>query len=121
MEQVTIPNHDHSKRVMEEARHRVLAGAGWLDQVRPGWEENVSLAELKMGSCERCVAGQVFGDYMDAKVLEPTNKAPLSMREMGLMADHGSVGGVSFEALEHAWTELIVARSTNNPLAEIES
>ena len=35
-------------------------GIAYLDEVRPGWRERVSVAALDMGDGNRCIAGQAF-------------------------------------------------------------
>lgn len=42
---------------------RVARGAAQLDGVRPGWEKQIDLEVLDIGSGLDCVWGQVFGSY----------------------------------------------------------
>lgn len=42
---------------------RVALGAAWLDEKRPGWRDQISLTELRMEQCAKCVLGQVFSDF----------------------------------------------------------
>lgn len=41
---------------------RVLAGALWLDLVRPNWRDLVDLHQLDITNPDDCVLGQVFHD-----------------------------------------------------------
>jgi hypothetical protein len=34
-----------------------------LDEVEQGWEYNIDLYSLDMGSCYHCVLGQIYGEY----------------------------------------------------------
>lgn len=40
----------------------VAAGAQLLDERMPGWWKRVSLEELELASCDRCVCGQLAAD-----------------------------------------------------------
>lgn len=42
------------------ALDRATRGAAFLDRVMPGWEHEVSVKELDLGSPCRCVLGQIF-------------------------------------------------------------
>lgn len=42
---------------------RVAAGAAWLDGNQPGWVDRIDLERLDIGSCMRCVLGQLYGEY----------------------------------------------------------
>jgi hypothetical protein len=41
----------------------VKIGAGWLDQNRPDWWEEIDLAELDMSHGRKCVLGQLWRHY----------------------------------------------------------
>lgn len=41
----------------------VKRGAALLDRIRPGWAEEIALDELAMETCDRCIVGQLYGDY----------------------------------------------------------
>ncbi len=47
----------------------VQRGCAWLDSVKPGWEREIDLDGLEMGSCRHCVLGQMFGDFARAMKL----------------------------------------------------
>jgi hypothetical protein len=44
-------------------RLRIRYGIAVLDRIKPGWREQIDLSTLWMGSCVRCILGQLFGDY----------------------------------------------------------
>lgn len=47
---------------------RVARGAALLDQMQPGWENDVDLSRLDIGLCNTCIVGQLFGNYNDVVV-----------------------------------------------------
>ena len=44
-------------------------GARLLDAHAPGWFDNVSAEDLRLASTCDCVLGQLFGEYMEARIL----------------------------------------------------
>jgi hypothetical protein len=44
---------------------RVNRGARLLDRFRPGWAEAIALDKLGMHTCDRCILGQLYGDFME--------------------------------------------------------
>lgn len=42
---------------------RVRAGVALLDDRKPGWANRVDVDRLEMQACDRCVLGQLFGDF----------------------------------------------------------
>lgn len=51
--------------IPDSIRARVAAGATLLDAERPGWAGRIDVDQLQMGSCVRCVLGQLYGEYSD--------------------------------------------------------
>lgn len=43
---------------------RVALGAGLLDRIIPGWAGRVVGERLAMETCDRCVLGQIHGEYL---------------------------------------------------------
>lgn len=43
---------------------RVARGARLLDQVRPGWAGAVDMEVFDIEDLERCILGQVYGDWL---------------------------------------------------------
>lgn len=48
---------------LEPMAVRVRRGAKWLDEAEPGWARRVRVAELDMIECDRCVLGQLYGNF----------------------------------------------------------
>lgn len=42
---------------------RVAAGAELLDELYPEWEKQIDLDLIDMADGDRCIVGQLFGDY----------------------------------------------------------
>jgi hypothetical protein len=42
---------------------RIVRGGARLDNQRPGWRDGISLPDLNMAGCRRCVLGQALGDF----------------------------------------------------------
>lgn len=40
-------------------------GAAWLDERVPGWADHINLDNFTIASCQKCVLGQLFGNYVD--------------------------------------------------------
>ena len=40
------------------------AGAAFLDEHVPGWRTRIDLSTLDLESCENCILGQLFDDFM---------------------------------------------------------
>jgi hypothetical protein len=76
--------------VMGKYTKRIERGAGLLDKTRPGWRNQVDLASLDLGSCARCVLGQLLGSYH--------GRHELGLDDEGYAAWHGFTLG-SFEAV----------------------
>jgi hypothetical protein len=47
----------------------VWNGVSFLDQHRPGWENEINLDKLELASTDECILGQLVGDYHVAKGL----------------------------------------------------
>jgi hypothetical protein len=48
-----------------DVAERVAAGAAFLDQRHPGWWQHIDVGQLNLGSCVRCVLGQLFPNADD--------------------------------------------------------
>lgn len=44
---------------------RVRKGAKFLDKVRPGWALKIKVPTLDLENGDRCILGQLYGDYSD--------------------------------------------------------
>ena len=95
---------------------RVARGAALLDAKRPGWEHEIDLRRLDLGSWCDCVVGQLFGDYSDGL-------GALGIHYWGI--SHGfSSGSGMYAGLTRAWKRLIrerlVSSGGNGPRVEGE-
>ena len=46
-------------------KERVQAGAKLLDEQHPGWHNKIDIATLNIGSCFRCILGQLYGEFSE--------------------------------------------------------
>lgn len=51
------------KDIEAHIREAVALGAKRLDEIRPGWRNEIDTEELELASCSRCVLGQLFGGF----------------------------------------------------------
>lgn len=86
-------------------RRRVNRGAAWLDKVFPDWVNRINLESLKLVSGERCVLGQLFGDYYQTADFFFGNHLTLKDERLGFSAPVGQYG-----TLEATWKRFIKAR-----------
>ena len=81
---------------------RVKRGAELLDKFRPGWRSGINRIKLDLGSCKKCILGQMFGDYEVAE-LTPIVGHRLWHDEQ---VEHGfDKYTESYDALTAAWLE----------------
>lgn len=65
---------------------RVRRGAELLDARRPGWAGELALDRLAMSSCDRCILGQLYGEYFSG-MRELAAPLPCTVRLSA--AEHG--------------------------------
>ena len=106
---------DYEEITLEEVialqPEQVKAGANWLDQVHPGWDEKVNLETLDINSCKDCVIGQLLGNYCGNSKLHVTvieSGSQLGFCTPSIEADDED--GEAMTALTLTWKELIEAR-----------
>ena len=89
-------------------RYEVLRGAAWLDQVRPGWDQEIDLTTLEMSNCARCIVGQLWG-WADR--LGTPKPAYYYHEDYGfdIPDEHLSIEG-AYEKLAEEWRDLITSR-----------
>lgn len=96
----------------EIAEHAAHLGAKLLDRMTPGWEQEIADEVFDMSDPERCVLGQVFGDYAVGR----RDRLGISMDEA---EDHGfelaqydrNVSrDENYSALQKAWFKEIEQR-----------
>jgi hypothetical protein len=96
---------------METIEERVARGAALLDQHRPGWEGEIRLGDLNIGSTQWCVLGQLH---------DGRNGYSTGLRELGLIGNkdavrYGFTAGIdpapwSYRRLTEAWCTYIARR-----------
>jgi hypothetical protein len=86
---------------------RVAAGVAWLDENVPGWAERIDLEQLNLASCQRCVLGQLFGDFNDAP--QPASGLVTSAH-LGFDRHHGEPNFTAYSALTAEWRRVIEQR-----------
>jgi hypothetical protein len=100
------------------AAEAVANGAQLLDDNHPGWWRLIDLDTLHIGSCTRCVCGQLATALSMTIIGEPY----LTMRDsLGLKhgAYHGfAPGDIRTRDLDAEWTQVITARLAADALDE---
>lgn len=95
---------------------RVEAGIRLLDRQTPGWEDRVDLRTLDLGSCTRCVVGQLF-DVHDPNWLYLGYQA-LGVdhpRKYGFSLDWDLGYRATYGGLTRAWKRVIRQRRAARP------
>jgi hypothetical protein len=88
------------------AQERAALGALLMDEQTPDWFEIVDLATLQMADCDRCILGQVHGEYIwGSELLGLTMEGQI---ELGFTDRRW--GGSDYYLLDEAWTREIVRR-----------
>lgn len=91
-----------------ETAARVDAGAKFLDQHHPGWDQLIDLARLNLESSDDCVLGQLYGSY--GRGLDR-----LFPRKDGVIPERYPLGFTepdmsNYGELNRAWERLIMDR-----------
>lgn len=107
---------------MGELRTAVDKGAAWLDRVKPGWREMIDIGSLQMDRCDRCILGQLYGDYFDAIYTSPTLGSKDSACRHGFQAEGDSTlyadeyhsdRTAKYEALRSLWIAKITQETAS--------
>ncbi len=56
-----------AKNITKEFEKRVEAGAAYLSVVHPHWYKHVDLNILDLGSAQKCILGELYGDFDEAE------------------------------------------------------
>lgn len=111
---------------MSTIAERVARGVVFLDQVRPGWRDAISVDRIYLGSDTLCILGQAFADDLaEAKTgfhracqVRYHSGCPYDICEMGFngtpLGEHPTV---EREALEAEWRRVIHAPQPAEVLA----
>lgn len=100
---------------------RVALGAALLDERLPDWYTRVSAERLKLSDPQRCVLGQLFGNYFSDAALEVVQRSNAFSIAHGFDVNtlqYGSLTSVltwqsirsECEVLEAAWVVAIAER-----------
>lgn len=84
-----------------EIERAVRRGVKLLDKSHPNWRSKVSLEDLNLLSSERCIIGQVFGSYYQARLV------------LGLSQDAGIYYGFDVPIADR-WTKGSYKRRRNH-------
>jgi len=87
---------------MASVEERVAAGAALLDERKPDWFKSIDCAALEISSCNRCICGQLYGDYSTG-----TGALGVAARasEYGFVVNGGTA-----DEFNEAWREAIAQR-----------
>lgn len=104
------------------AYERVKTGAAFLDEKMPGWADKVDLNILELADCQKCVLGQLGGEFFQsaAKLFgQPDDGSPvLDVLIDGYGFDSpdrlsDDVAGTYYRYLDAAWTDEILSRRSD--------
>ncbi len=89
----------------------VLAGAAFLDSVRPGWQKGINLTTLNLGCGRNCIVAQLFGSYEVGCRAWGIRAQSTEATQLGFNADdkEGDTA-LTFVELTAQWRELIENR-----------
>jgi hypothetical protein len=94
---------------LREIEDRVALGAAWLDEYREGWFNEVDLGQLILSSPCRCVLGQLYGEYMDAPLVDIGGD--VAGADYGFNAyGHSPERDAEYVHLEDEWRRVITER-----------
>ncbi len=104
----------------EEAEARVARGAAHLDHVRPGWFYEIDEGVLKLDNCNRCIVGQLAGDFYSASSRDDLGLADGTVYLLGfaLLPEPGELFARGWSHLQDAWIKAIAARRFPVPTIE---
>jgi hypothetical protein len=106
---------------------RVAKGAALLDRVRPGWAGEVAADRLAMESCDKCVLGQLYGNYwagFRALLMPPGPRTIYRAGDFGFtlhdleQLNDGPYVMARFAALADAWRAEVRSRLAEAPADE---
>lgn len=103
-----------------ESYTRVLAGAVFLDEIKPGWESSVNLSTLNVADPANCIATQVLsnpGKYDGFEILLDIidAKADLYLDVADWLIYHGFV----YDSDTKGWIDLVKMRQDLDTLKYI--
>lgn len=90
---------------------RVRNGATFLDANVVGWEDKINVDDLNVGSCMRCILGQLFAGFRSGAIaldLRDDEAAALGFQVTEYEKDNDI--HTPFRELTTAWRELLLER-----------
>jgi hypothetical protein len=94
---------------MTRYEERAARGAAFMDAHYPGWEKDVNLKTLNIGSNEFCILGQRYQDYDVGTVRLGIGDDMDAQYALGFMATPGEGRG-QYPQLTKAWRREIMRR-----------
>lgn len=87
--------------VTDTVAERVALGVALLDEKCPDWVNRIDLSRLDIASCNRCILGQLFGDF--GRGYEPLDI--WTAEPYGFMPEYEQI-----EAMQAEWVRVIADR-----------
>jgi len=88
-------------------QERVIAGASYLDERSPGWDEKIKLAYFDMENFRQCILGQLYETYYLAGVTELNITVSESI-DLGFDSISGTES--AYRIITDEWKKLIKER-----------
>lgn len=100
-----------------DAHVAAARGAKFLDQRRPGWADEIRLADLDLRSLDNCVLGQLYGDWGKAQeAIEEIRWDADRQMYYGFETDHPHTRQ-KYAALTEEWQDQILMRRNAEVMA----
>jgi hypothetical protein len=99
-------------QISEDTQLAVKQGAYWLDQVYPEWTDHINLFTLNLVSAQKCVLGQIAGEFGRVMDLAQARELGDPMAALYWMIDHGFCAShrSTYSELTDAWSNLVRER-----------
>jgi hypothetical protein len=99
----------------------VARGAAILDELRPGWYQDIDLEKLDLISSWHCVLGQLYGHFGEGLQATMTYRYRDGWGVFGSASAFGFMPAdgyqesrpILYELLKAEWTKVIIERRTN--------
>lgn len=87
---------------------QIAAGMQWLDRHVPGWEQRIDVNRLGLHDCERCVIGQLVGNYKEWIGGYHQTSLPTVTKAMAVNLGFNTT--INYHQLTNEWKSAILAR-----------
>lgn len=93
-------------------KERVKKGIEFLNNEIPKWKEEIEVDMLDLGSCRRCILGQIFDDYEEGldklDILESSaSDYGFTLSQEVIDSDNEAKIKDDFECLTNAWRDAL--------------